>query len=71
MIPIAPHQTVKLSKRARLQRDKVTDSPILLYPEGVLMLNVTSEAIVRLCDGSMTVPQIATRLWNRTMRLAN
>ncbi len=26
------------------------------------MLNVTSEAIVRLCDGSMTVPQIATRL---------
>ncbi len=53
---------VKLNRRARLQQDKVTGSPILLYPEGVLMLNATSEAIVKLCDGSRTIPEMATHL---------
>jgi pyrroloquinoline quinone biosynthesis protein D len=53
---------VKLNRRARLQLDKVTGKPILLYPEGVLMLNVTSEAIVKLCDGTRTIPEMAAHL---------
>jgi pyrroloquinoline quinone biosynthesis protein D len=62
MNPSDPSQKVKLSRRARLQQDKVTGKPILLYPEGVLMLNQTSEAILRLCDGSLNVPEISGRL---------
>ena len=59
MNPSNPTPKIKLSRRARLQRDKVTDLPILLYPEGVLKLNQSSEAILGLCDGSRTVSEIA------------
>src|SRR5258705_11033962 len=43
-----------LSARARLETDKITGKPILLYPEGVLTLNPTGHAIVSLCTGRST-----------------
>ena len=46
----------RLSFRARLQVDKITGKPVLLFPEGALMLNPTGHAIVSLCDGRKTVP---------------
>ena len=52
----------KLSSRARLQTDKVTGKPILLYPEGALMLNPTGHAIVSLCTGTATFQEIVTNL---------
>jgi len=52
----------KLSSRARLQTDKVTGNPVLLYPEGVLMLNPTAHAIVSLCTGQETIEAIASIL---------
>lgn len=52
----------KLSSRARLQTDKVTGKPIILYPEGVLMLNPTGHAIVSLCNGEATFQEIVTNL---------
>lgn len=52
----------KLSSRARLQTDKVTGKPIILYPEGVLMLNPTGQAIVSLCDGEATFEEIVAKL---------
>lgn len=52
----------KISTRARLQRDKVTGKPILLYPEGVLLLNPTGEAIVSLCNGEATYREIVLNL---------
>jgi len=52
----------KLSSRARLQTDKVTGNPVLLYPEGVLMLNPTAQAIVSLCTGQETIEAIASIL---------
>ena len=55
----------KLSARARLQTDKVTGKPIVLYPEGVLMLNPTGHAIVSLCTGESTFEEIVTRLAER------
>jgi pyrroloquinoline quinone biosynthesis protein D len=55
----------KLSARARLQTDKVTGQPILLYPEGVLMLNPTGHAIVSLCTGENNFGQIVERLAER------
>ena len=55
----------KLSSRARLQTDKVTGKPILLYPEGVLMLNPTGHAIVSLCTGDSTFAEIVAKLAER------
>lgn len=52
----------KLSSRARLQTDKVTGKPVLLYPEGVLMLNPTGHAIVSLCTGEATFGEIVANL---------
>ncbi len=52
----------KLSRRARLQRDKVTGGPILLYPEGVLVLNATGEVILQLCDGARSEDGIVDHL---------
>jgi len=55
----------KLSSRARLQTDKVTGKPVLLYPEGVLMLNPTGHAIVMLCTGETTFQEMVTKLASR------
>jgi len=52
----------KISPRARLQTDKVTGKPVLLYPEGVLILNPTGHAIVSLCTGELTVEEIVAQL---------
>ena len=52
----------KLSSRARLQTDKVTGKPIVLYPEGVLMLNPTGHAVVSLCTGELTLAEIVANL---------
>src|SRR3954468_11560933 len=52
----------KLSARARLQTDKVSGKPVLLYPEGVLMLNPTGHVIVSLCTGQTTFEQIVANL---------
>ena len=55
----------RLSARARLQTDKVTGKPILLYPEGVLMLNPTGHAIISLCTGESTLQEIVAKLADR------
>ena len=55
----------RLSARARLQTDKMTGKPIVLYPEGVLMLNPTGHAIVSLCTGDSTFEEIVAKLAER------
>lgn len=60
----------KLSARARLQTDKVTGKPIVLYPEGVLMLNPTGHAIVSLCTGEKTFQEIVGSLADRYQKPA-
>lgn len=62
MSPLSLTERPRLSARARLQMDKVTGRPILLYPEGVLVLNATGEAIVDLCRGDLTLQEIIARL---------
>jgi pyrroloquinoline quinone biosynthesis protein D len=62
MAPIDHIARPRLSTRARLQTDKVTGNPMLLYPEGVLMLNPTGHAIVSLCSGTTTVQQMIDHL---------
>ena len=51
-----------LAPKARLQIDKVSGEPVLLYPEGVVLLNATGEAIIQLCDGTRSFPEILARL---------
>ncbi|MEO7021151.1 MAG: pyrroloquinoline quinone biosynthesis peptide chaperone PqqD [Ktedonobacteraceae bacterium] len=52
----------RLASKARLQVDKLSGEPILLYPEGVVLLNATGEAIIQLCDGTRSFPEILNRL---------
>ena len=62
MSPILPGERPKLLSRARLQKDKVTGKPILLYPEGILILNPTAHAIATHCTGEATFEEIVTKL---------
>jgi pyrroloquinoline quinone biosynthesis protein D len=55
----------KLWRMARLQFDAVRQRPVLLYPEGAVLLNDTGAAILELCDGSNTVRGIARILSDR------
>ena len=50
---------------ARLEFDRVRQRPVLLYPEGAVLLNDTGAAILELCTGDHTVRQIATILSER------
>jgi pyrroloquinoline quinone biosynthesis protein D len=52
----------KIAARARLHTDKISGKRVLLYPEGVLMLNPTGEAIVTLCTGRATLEEIVNNL---------
>ncbi|MEZ0333348.1 MAG: pyrroloquinoline quinone biosynthesis peptide chaperone PqqD [Gemmatimonadales bacterium] len=55
----------KLWKLARLDYDAVRGRPVLLYPEGAVLLNDTGRAILELVDGRRTIGQIATVLNER------
>jgi coenzyme PQQ biosynthesis protein PqqD len=55
----------KLWKLARLDFDPVRGRPVLLYPEGAVLLNDTGKAILELVDGRRTVGEIAGILKER------
>ena len=44
--------------KVRLKWDEVRQKPLLLYPEGVLVLNPTAYDVLALCDGNRTVSEI-------------
>src|SRR6476661_1112547 len=55
----------KLWRLARLEFDSVRQRPVLLYPEGAVLLNDTGAAILELCNGSRTLGEIVTILADR------
>jgi pyrroloquinoline quinone biosynthesis protein D len=55
----------RLSPRARLQYDSVRGKYVLLFPEGLLVLNETAVAVLELCDGERSVADIASELGAR------
>lgn len=57
--------SIRLAGHARLRGDPVSGKPTLLYPEGMMILNATGEAIVRLCDGVRTAREITDSLASR------
>ncbi len=54
-----------LWRMTRLHFDPVRQRPVLLYPEGAVLLNDTGAAILELCNGSHTVGQIVSILNER------
>ncbi len=48
----------RLASHVRLKIDTPTGDPILLYPEGVLILNATAYAVAQQCTGEKTVGEI-------------
>jgi coenzyme PQQ biosynthesis protein PqqD len=54
-----------LWRLARLEFDDVRQQRVLLYPEGVVLLNDTGAAILDLCDGHRSVADIAATLEER------
>jgi len=45
-----------------METDRTTGETVLLYPEGVLILNETAREIVARCDGKTTIAEIAVAL---------
>lgn len=52
----------RLWRLARVDYDPVRQRPVLLYPEGAMLLNDTGAEILALCDGERTVDDIAAVL---------
>ena len=59
---ISAGSRVRLAPKARLQRDRVSGKPFLLYPERGLELSDSAARIVALCAGERTVADIADEL---------
>jgi pyrroloquinoline quinone biosynthesis protein D len=62
---IGPTSVPALWRLARLDFDPVRQQRVLLYPEGVVLLNNTGGAILDLCDGRRSVADIAALLQER------
>ena len=54
-----------LWRLARIEFDQVRQQRVLLYPEGVVLLNDTGAAILELCDGQRSIADIASVLGER------
>ena len=59
---LTPSSRPTLWRLARIDFDPVRQRPVLLYPEGAMLLNDTAAQILKLCDGKRTVADIAAEL---------
>ena len=62
---LTPDSIPTLWRLARLDYDSVRQRPVLLYPEGTVLLNDTGAAILELCNGTRTLAQIVSILAER------
>jgi pyrroloquinoline quinone biosynthesis protein D len=62
MIPLADTARPRLADKARLKWDAVREKHLLLFPEGVLVLNQTAHDVLALCDGRRAVAEIVKAL---------
>ena len=65
---LTPASVPSLWRLARLDFDPVRQQRVLLYPEGVVLLNETGAAILDLCDGRRSIIDIAATLEERLAR---
>jgi coenzyme PQQ biosynthesis protein PqqD len=61
-VALTTNSVPRLWRLARLEFDAVRGRPVLLYPEGAVLLNQTGEAVLKLVDGKRTVGEIAAIL---------
>lgn len=59
---LTPAARPRLTAGARLQTDRATGKPVVLFPEGMLQLNPTGAAILELCDGRRSVAEVTAAL---------
>jgi pyrroloquinoline quinone biosynthesis protein D len=64
-VSLTPESVPRIWRLARLDYDPARQRPVLLYPEGAVLLNDTGRAILELVDGTRTVAQIAAVLSDR------
>jgi pyrroloquinoline quinone biosynthesis protein D len=64
-VAIALDAVPRLWRLARLDYDPARQRPVLLYPEGAVLLNDTGRAILELVDGRRSVAEIAAELGAR------
>ena len=62
MIPPDLKLRPKLASHARLRLDPVTSEPVLLFPEGLLVLNSTAHEIVQRCQGGLSIAELIGQL---------
>ncbi len=62
---MTPDSIPRLWRLARLDFDPVRQRPVLLYPEGAVLLNETGAAILELCNGTRSLGDIVTILNER------
>lgn len=59
---INTEKTLRFSPMYRLQWEEAQQKFVILYPEGMVELNQSSAEILKLCDGSHTLPAIVAEL---------
>ena len=62
MNAVADNSKPRLAAKARLKWDAVRGKHLLLFPEGVLVLNQTAHDVLALCDGQRAVAEIVKTL---------
>jgi pyrroloquinoline quinone biosynthesis protein D len=64
-VSLSPDSVPRIWRLARLDYDPARQRPVLLYPEGAVLLNDTGREILELVDGARTVAEIAALLGER------
>jgi pyrroloquinoline quinone biosynthesis protein D len=62
MNALDPSLRPTLASYVRLKLDPVTGEPVLLFPEGLLVLNATAHEIAMRCDGKTAIADMIAQL---------
>lgn len=58
MQPLSLADLPHLRRGVRTAIDPLSDETVLVFPEGVLILNETAAAVIRQCDGGRNVAEV-------------
>ncbi len=59
---ITPNDVLEISPLFHFRWEEPQKAYVLLYPEGVVKVNETAAAILKLCDGLRTVEELVAKL---------
>lgn len=61
-MPISLPERPRLNRLFRLQWEDAQQAYVLLYPEGMVKLNLSAAEILKRCDGEHTIDQLVSEL---------